>query len=86
MISIFPVSIFEKSRMSLISARSVLPALWISAACFLMLPFSVSCMISSFSPRIALSGVRISWDICERNRLFCSLAASAAIFSRSMMT
>ena len=77
MISILPSSTFERSRMSLISESKVFPADMISAA-YARIPFSFdSRRIISSIPITALMGVRISWDILARKRLFASFARSA---------
>ena len=73
-----PASIFETSRMSLISPSRVAPAWWISPTYSRSRSGSGSSTPSRLSPTTALSGVRISWDMLARNWLFRWLAASAA--------
>ena len=81
MISILPASIFEKSRISLISDSSVLLALSIFAAYSLIFPSLHSRNTISFIPMIALMGVRISWDMFARKSLFAWFACSARVFA-----
>ena len=81
--SILPDSILEKSSMSFMIDRSVLPALWMSSAYFLIgSPGDVRRIISSI-PIIAFIGVLISWDIFARKSLFALFEAFAASFSSS---
>ena len=80
-----PVSIFEKSRISFISDKSVWLADWIFPAYSRISLSSLSRSIIVSIPRIALIGVRISCDILARNTLFAFAAAiaSALAFSAS---
>ena len=76
-----PVSIFEKSRISFISDKSVWLADWIFPAYSRISLSSLSRSIIVSIPRIALIGVRISCDILARNTLFApspAIAPSAA--------
>ena len=82
--SIFPSSIFEKSRILFISVSKVLDAVPILSAYSRIFGSFVSWRIISFMPRTALIGVRISWDICAKNWLLAlsaRIALSAASFS-----
>ena len=82
--SILPSSIFEKSKILLISESSVRPDDWMFAAYSRIEASPDSRRIISFMPRTALIGVRISWDICARKELFAfpaEIAASADSFS-----
>ena len=76
--SIFPASIFEKSRMSLITVSRESPDI------FTVSRYSRCSGVSSVSsarsviPITPFSGVRISWLMLAKNSLFARLAASAA--------
>ncbi len=83
-----PASIFEKSRMSLITPSSASPevaAVLASSRC--SLSRSV-CSRSSVIPITPLSGVRISWLMLARNSDFEREAstASASALLRSVMS
>ncbi len=82
-----PDSIFDKSRMSLMSVSRSVPAEWMFLAkstCFgdrLPKPLSLSCWPRI---RIELSGVRSSCDMFARNSdLYFDVSASSAAFSSS---
>ena len=84
--SIFPDSIFDKSRISLIIPRRALPEFLIftrySISCFGR--FSLRRM--SVIPTIAFIGVLISWDILDRKALLAILARSACSFNPFMIS
>ena len=76
-----PASIFDISRMSLISASKCSPLRLIMARCCCCCAFNAaSRSISWEKPRMAFIGVRISCDMLARNALLARLAASAASF------
>ena len=74
-ISIFPASIFEKSRMSLMIFNSVSPERLMLFASSLTLGSLVSLSMISLSPRMEFTGVRISWDMWATNMVFASFLA-----------
>ena len=80
MISTFPDSIFDRSRISLMIVSNVLPEFFIYIAYSLIWGCLLSRKTSSFIPSIAFKGVRISWDIFARNAdsLFAASSASCA--------
>ncbi|MNT79813.1 hypothetical protein D3C72_2191920 [compost metagenome] len=84
-IFIWPASIFDMSRMSLMTCRRCLPLSWMSRAYseYFGEPIGPNMPASRISekPRMALSGVRSSWLILARNSDFALLAASARSFS-----
>ena len=76
-ISILPASIFEKSKISLIIPKRLIPAcLRFSAYSSVEGSFDSRKIISSI-PSIALIGVLISWLIFDKNSLFVLLACNA---------
>ena len=77
-ISIFPASILEKSRISLIMPSRELPALLMASAYSKILSSVLSLRIISSIPSTAFIGVLISWDILDKKALFASLAAWAS--------
>ena len=79
--SISPASIFEKSRMSLITVRRCSAddvAISRYSRCS---GFSSESSTSAVMPRTPFIGVRISWLMLARNSLFARLAASATSFA-----
>ena len=79
--SSLPASIFEKSRMSLMTRSSASADAWTISR---YSRCSRSCGVSSSSsvmPRTPFIGVRISWLMLARNSLFARLAASATSFA-----
>ncbi len=76
-----PASIFEKSRMSLITVSSASPLeriVWARSRCSLVSEVSSRRSVIPITPFI---GVRISWLIFARNSLFARFADSAAILA-----
>ena len=76
-----PDSIFEKSRMSLMTESSDSPLAWIvptQSRWLSVSSVSVSRLVMPMTPFI---GVRISWLMMARNSLFARSAASAASFA-----
>jgi len=76
-ISSFPLSIFEKSKMSFIMDKRFVPACLIVIICSRAASGKFSRNASSAMPFIAFIGVLISWLIFARNPLFAFEAASA---------
>ncbi|MNL70789.1 hypothetical protein D3C87_1958440 [compost metagenome] len=85
LIFICPASIFDMSRISLMTLSRCLPLSWMSRAYseYLGEPTGPNMPVKRISekPRMALSGVRSSWDMLARNSDLALLAASARSFS-----
>ena len=75
--SIFPASIFEKSRMSLMRKRKASVEIITASRYSRCSGVSSVSRASSVIPIIPFRGVRISWLILARNSLLARLAASA---------
>ena len=73
-----PASIFEKSRMSLISESKVWPASKATVRYSRWRGLSSVSSTSSAMPRMAFIGVRISWLMLARKAPFAWFAASTA--------
>jgi hypothetical protein len=85
---IFPESIAARSRTSLISSKRYHPA-WRMRAILLVweaVGWGEADSINWAKPRIALSGVRNSWLMLERNSDLARLAFSAAAVVSSNLT
>ena len=76
-ISILPASILEKSSISLTNPSRLEPAVLILEAYVRISSSSHSLSIISFIPSTALIGVRISWDMFDKNADLASFAATA---------
>ena len=79
-ISIFPDSILEISKTSLIRDINVSPARSMFFAYSTISSSLLSRRIISFIPSTAFIGVRISWDILAKKTLFTSARCSASSF------
>ena len=80
--SSLPASIFEKSRMSLMSAAACSAETVTIPQVLALLGGRARCSSSSsVMPSTPFIGVRISWLMLARNSLFARLAASAASFA-----
>ena len=80
-ISSLPDSILEKSRISLIMVSNASPEFLILFRYSRTLGASSSRKTISVMPTIAFMGVRISWDMLDKNSDFAALAISARSFS-----
>ena len=79
--SSFPDSIFEKSRMSLMRARSVSPLPRIVSTSSACSPPSTVSARSRAIPITPFRGVRISWLMLARNALLARVASSARVLA-----
>ena len=76
--NIFPASIFDRSRISLIKRNRDLPFLATVSTYSRCSSGERSGLANrSVKPRMAVMGVRISWLMLVRNSVFARLAASA---------
>jgi len=83
--AIFPASIVDKSRMSLINCIKVCPfSRMMLANSLRSASLSRGSRSKSAKPRMAFIGVRISWLTLARNWLFATLARSAAALAACM--